>query len=58
MSAARHAARVVGAAALAALAGAAARRSLQVHYPSDVAAGVVAGAAWALGLCLLPGVRR
>ena len=49
---------VVAAAALAALVVALSRLYLQVHYPSDVAAGVVAGAAWALGLCLLPGVRR
>jgi undecaprenyl-diphosphatase len=49
---------LVAAAALVALVVAVSRMYLQVHYPSDVAAGVVAGAAWALGLCLLPGVRR
>ena len=49
---------VVAAAALAALVVALSRLYLQVHYPSDVAAGAVAGAAWALGLCLLPGARR
>ena len=49
---------VVAAAALAALVVALSRMYLQVHYPSDVVAGAAAGAAWALGLCLLPGTRR
>ncbi len=49
---------LVAVAALAALVVAFSRLYLQVHYPSDVAAGAVAGAAWALGLCLLPGARR
>ena len=49
---------VVAAAALAALVVALSRMYLQVHYPSDVVAGAVAGTAWALGLFLLPGVRR
>jgi membrane-associated phospholipid phosphatase len=34
------------------------RAYLQVHFPTDIVAGLVAGAAWAWGLCLLPGARR
>lgn len=49
---------LVAAAALAAIVVAVSRAWLQVHYPSDVVAGALAGAAWASGLCLLPGARR
>ena len=49
---------VVVAAALAAFVVALSRAYLQVHFPTDIVAGLVAGAAWAWGLCLLPGARR
>ena len=49
---------VVVAAALAAFVVALSRAYLQVHFPTDIVAGMVAGAAWALGLCLLSGARR
>lgn len=54
----RPAPALVAAAALAAFVVAISRVYLQVHYPSDVVAGAIAGAAWAWGLCLLPGARR
>ncbi|MBK7470138.1 MAG: phosphatase PAP2 family protein [Betaproteobacteria bacterium] len=33
------------------------RLYLQVHFPTDVAIGVIAGAAWAIGLRLFLGAR-
>jgi undecaprenyl-diphosphatase len=54
----RPARAVVVAAALAAFVVALSRAYLQVHFPTDIVAGMVAGAAWALGLCLLAGARR
>jgi membrane-associated phospholipid phosphatase len=47
----------VVAAAAAILAVALSRLYLQVHFPSDVAIAIIAGAAWVIGLRLLPGVR-